>query len=122
MRKIMLVFCILCLCLVGCNNINKNVTTTETAPQKMYFDNGMQKFPSYDWGAEDGKALAMISANTGGSDIDKQKAILYALDRVWYYDNISLSEWAYRNYELYNQPTKHDYELVNMIIFGEWAE
>ena len=88
----------------------------------MYFDNGMQKFPSYDWGAEDEKALAMISANTGGSDINKQKAILYALDRVWYYDNISLSEWAYRNYELYNQPTKHDYELVNMIIFGEWAE
>ena len=122
MRKIMLVFCILCLCLVGCNNINKNVTTTETAPQKMYFDNGMQKFPSYDWGAEDENALAMISANTGGSDIDKQKAILYALDRVWYYDNISLSDWADRNYELYNQPTKHDYELVNMIIFGEWAE
>lgn len=58
----------------------------------------MQAFPSYDWRAGDAAALA-------------------ALNYAQYNNtrNLSLIEYAERNYELYNELTEHDYELVTML-------
>lgn len=124
LKKLFLIGAAVALLLVGCGTPKapEPISIEEQTYEKSYFDSGMQKFPSYDWGSEDATALASISANTLGSDKKKQEAIIYALDRVWYHDNISLSDWAYGHYELYNNPTDRDYELVNMVIFGEWAE
>lgn len=43
----------------------------------------MQIFPSYDWGSEEEEVLAYISANTNGTDKDKQQAVIDCLDYVW---------------------------------------
>lgn len=120
MRKLFVIIMICGLLLTGCNSAETEVNRPMI--QKTYFDNGMQKFPSYDLGSEDVHTLAAVAANSCGTDKDKQEAIIFVLDQVWYNSNLSLCDWVYRNYELYNEPTEHDYMLVNMVIFGEWAE
>ena len=80
----------------------------------------MPRFPSYDWSGEDHSYLAYVSANTPGTDINKQKAIINVLTNVWE-NKTDIKTWVERNYELYNDATERDYELVWMVIQGEWA-
>lgn len=82
----------------------------------------MQIFPSYDWGSEEEKVLAYISANTDGTDKDKQQAIIDCLDYVWNANHhFGISEYASAKYKFYIEPTPHDYELVRLVKKGQWA-
>ena len=82
----------------------------------------MQIFPSYDWGSEDEEFLAYIAANTNGSDRNKQQAIIDCLDYVWNANHhFDIPQYASAKYKFYIEPTKHDYELVNLVKKGEWA-
>lgn len=112
-RLVLLLVCgILVFAASGCGNkVVESSVEVET----------MQRFPSYDWDAEDNRMLAYVAANTPGSEVNKQKAILCVLDVVWE-TGTSITTYVERNYELYNQPTTRDYELVQMVIFGEWAK
>lgn len=82
----------------------------------------MQIFPSYDWGSEDEEILAYISANTDGTDRDKQQAIIDCLDYVWNANHhFDIPEYASAKYKFYIEPTQHDYELVRLVKKGQWA-
>ena len=76
----------------------------------------MQIFPSYDWGSEEEEVLAYISANTNGTDKDKQQAVIDCLDYVWDVNHhFNISEYASAKYKFYVEPTQHDYELVRLV-------
>ena len=81
----------------------------------------MKRFESYDWSCEDNKMLAAVAANTAGSDIQKQQAIIEVLTHVWE-EPSPIIPWVERHYELYNEPTAHDFYLVDLVVRGEWAE
>ena len=83
----------------------------------------MQRFPSYDWDATDEYYLAAAAENIGSTDIIKQQAILTVLNAVWYEEkNMDIETYVCRHFELYREPTEHDYELVAMVVRGEWAD
>ena len=68
------------------------------------------------------KFLAYISANTNGTDKDKQQAVIDCLDYVWDANHhYNISEYASAKYKFYVEPTQHDYELVRLVKQGQWA-
>lgn len=82
----------------------------------------MQIFPSYDWGSEEEEVLAYISANTEGTDKDKQQAVIDCLDYVWNANHhFDIPEYASAKYKFYVEPTQHDYELIRLVKKGQWA-
>lgn len=85
-------------------------------------NDAMQVFPSYDWGEEDNTVMAYLSANTHGSNRDKQQSIIECLDYMWKY-NCSAEDYAnYIEIQFYEEPTAKDYELIRLVIQHTWAD
>lgn len=78
----------------------------------------MPQFPSYDWDYDENKLLASVAANTPGTGVDKQKAIIEVLKEVWI-NKTSISNCIHIPLE--NEPTEYDYELVWDIVRGRWV-
>lgn len=114
-NQIVNIICVLVICVIVIF-LGYHIVTNTPAEDKM------QVFPSYDWGAEDEEIMAYIAANTDGTDKQKQLAVINCLDYMWEYKKSAEDYVHYEDMRFYTEPSKHDYELVDLIPKQQWAE
>lgn len=85
-------------------------------------DPRIPKYPSYDWDYDEGRLLAMIAANTDGTDYTKQQAVITCLNTVWgTHGKITITEYFNEIFDCtpeIKDPTDADYIIVQMVIDG----
>lgn len=85
-------------------------------------DPRIPKYPSYDWDYDEAKLLAMIAANTNGTDYEKQQAVILCLNTVWgTHGKINITEYFNEIFDCdpeIKEPTEADYLIVQMVIDG----
>ena len=85
-------------------------------------DPRIPKYPSYDWDYDEAKLLAMIAANTNGTDYEKQQAVILCLNTVWgAHGKINITKYFNKIFDCdpeIKEPTEADYLIVQMVIDG----